>query len=499
MKQIFPQFELWFVTGSQHLYGPQTLQKVNDHAAEISHHLSSREETPVLVSYKGVLTESEQILKFFREVNNEPRCIGVISWMHTFSPAKMWIAGLKILAKPLLHLHTQYNRDIPWSQIDMDFMNLNQSAHGGREYGYIATRLSMARKVIAGHWQNPAVISQIGSWSRVAAAWADSQSMRIVRFGDNMRDVAVTEGDKVTAQIQFGYSVNGYGLGDLTESIRSVTASQIDDLVQEYEDSYDLSPGLQKNGAHRSSLTEAARIEAGLRTFLVAGNYQALTDTFENLHGLRQLPGLAIQRLMADGYGFGAEGDWKTSALVRTLKVMSRGLEGGNSFMEDYTYHFQPGNMQVLGAHMLEICPSISETRPSCEVHPLSIGGKEDPVRLVFNGRPGPAINASIIDLGHRFRLLINTVTGIEPEEDLPRLPVARMMWQPDPDLPTAATGWILAGGAHHTCYSQNVSVEQMEDFAEIAGIECLVIDRNTSISRLKQDLRNNEVYYRRT
>ncbi len=499
MKKIFPQFELWFVTGSQHLYGPQTLQKVNDHAAEISHHLSSREETPVLVSYKGVLTESEQILKFFREVNNEPRCIGVISWMHTFSPAKMWIAGLKILAKPLLHLHTQYNRDIPWSQIDMDFMNLNQSAHGGREYGYIATRLSMARKVIAGHWQNPAVISQIGSWSRVAAAWADSQSMRIVRFGDNMRDVAVTEGDKVTAQIQFGYSVNGYGLGDLTESIRSVTASQIDDLVQEYEDSYDLSPGLQKNGAHRSSLTEAARIEAGLRTFLVAGNYQALTDTFENLHGLRQLPGLAIQRLMADGYGFGAEGDWKTSALVRTLKVMSRGLEGGNSFMEDYTYHFQPGNMQVLGAHMLEICPSISETRPSCEVHPLSIGGKEDPVRLVFNGRPGPALNASIIDLGHRFRLLINTVTGIEPEEDLPRLPVARMMWQPDPDLPTAATGWILAGGAHHTCYSQNVSVEQMEDFAEIAGIECLVIDRNTSISRLKQDLRNNEVYYRRT
>lgn len=499
MKKIFPQFELWFVTGSQHLYGPQTLQKVNDHAAEISHHLSSREETPVLVSYKGVLTESEQILKFFREVNNEPRCIGVISWMHTFSPAKMWIAGLNILAKPLLHLHTQYNRDIPWSQIDMDFMNLNQSAHGGREFGYIATRLSMARKVIAGHWQNPAVISQIGSWSRVAAAWADSQSMRIVRFGDNMRDVAVTEGDKVTAQIQFGYSVNGYGLGDLTESIRSVTASQIDDLVQEYEDSYDLSPGLQKNGAHRSSLTEAARIEAGLRTFLVAGNYQALTDTFENLHGLRQLPGLAIQRLMADGYGFGAEGDWKTSALVRTLKVMSRGLEGGNSFMEDYTYHFQPGNMQVLGAHMLEICPSISETRPSCEVHPLSIGGKEDPVRLVFNGRPGPAINASIIDLGHRFRLLINTVTGIEPEEDLPRLPVARMMWQPDPDLPTATTGWILAGGAHHTCYSQNVSVEQMEDFAEIAGIECLVIDRNTSISRLKQDLRNNEVYYRRT
>jgi L-arabinose isomerase len=499
VKQIFPQFELWFVTGSQHLYGPQTLQKVNDHAVEISRHLSSREEIPVLISYKGVLTESEQILKFFREVNNDPRCIGVISWMHTFSPAKMWIAGLKILAKPLLHLHTQYNRDIPWGQINMDFMNLNQSAHGGREFGYMGARLGMARKVIAGHWQNPAIISQIGSWSRVAAAWADSQSMKIVRFGDNMRDVAVTEGDKVTAQIQFGYSVNGYGLGDLTEAIRSVTTTQIDDLIHEYEDSYDLSPGLQKNGAQRSSLTEAARIEAGLRTFLAAGNYQALTDSFENLHGLRQLPGLAIQRLMADGYGFGAEGDWKTSALVRTLKVMSRGLEGGNSFMEDYTYHFQPGNMQVLGAHMLEICPSISGTRPSCEVHPLSIGGKEDPVRLVFNGRSGPAINASIIDLGHRFRLIINTVTGIEPEEDLPRLPVARMMWQPDPDLPTAATGWILAGGAHHTCYSQNVSVEQMEDFAEIAGIECLVIDRNTSISRLKQDLRNNEVYYGRT
>lgn len=491
------QFELWFVSGSQHLYGPDILRKVKENASLIASHLSAQKNIPVEIRFKDVLTTPEEIIKLIREANNADNCIGLITWMHTFSPAKMWIAGLKILAKPLLHFHTQFNQDIPWNSIDMDFMNLNQSAHGDREFGFISTRMKISRKVIVGHWKNASILEQIGSWSRVALAWADSQQMKIARFGDNMREVAVTEGDKVEAQIKFGYTVNGYGLGDLVEKIKTVTQIQIDNLTSEYKHLYDIAPALLKNGDKRASLNEAARIELGLRFFLEEGGFTAFTDTFENLHGLDQLPGLAVQRLMADGYGFGAEGDWKTAALVRTMKVMAYGLEGGNSFMEDYTYHFQPDNMQVLGAHMLEICPSITDKVPNCEIHPLGIGGKKDPVRLVFDGQAGPALNASMIDMGNRFRLLINTVTGLAPENKVPKLPVARVLWKPHPDLPTAASAWILAGGAHHTCYSQNLSVEQMEDFAEIAGIECLVIDEDTILRRFRQDLRTNEVYYR--
>lgn len=496
MKLDINKFEVWFITGSQHLYGPDTLKQVAEHAGQIARHIDKQKSIPVKIKFKGVLTTPDEIVKIIREVNNSEKCIGLIGWMHTFSPAKMWIGGLKILAKPLLHFHTQFNRDIPWSSIDMDFMNLNQSAHGGREFGFISTRMNIARKIVVGHWEEESALNKIGCWIRVALAWADSQQMKIARFGDNMREVAVTEGNKVSAQIQFGYSVNGFGLGDLTEHIKAAKKADIDALTDDYEESYDMAKSLKKNGRRRKSLEEAARIELGLRSFLESGSFTAFTDTFENLHGLTQLPGLAVQRLMADGFGFGAEGDWKTAALVRTMKVMAYGLPGGNSFMEDYTYHFQPNNMQVLGAHMLEICPSIASDRPSCEIHALGIGGKSDPVRLVFNGSDGPALNASIIDLGNRFRLLINTVTGQAPEHQLPKLPVARVLWDPHPDLPIAATAWILAGGAHHTCYSQNISVEQLEDFAEIAGIETVLIDRETSIRRFKQDLRNNEVYY---
>ncbi|MCB0666356.1 MAG: L-arabinose isomerase [Saprospiraceae bacterium] len=490
------KYEIWFVTGSQHLYGPETLKQVKENANQISRHLDRQKEIPVKIRFKGVLTTAEEILGLIRDVNQSEKCIGLITWMHTFSPAKMWIGGLKILSKPLLHFHTQFNERIPWNTIDMDFMNLNQTAHGGREFGFINTRLRRSRKVIVGHWQDATAIGKIADWSRVVLAWADSQTMKIARFGDNMREVAVTEGDKVSAQIQFGYSVNGYGMGDLAEHIAAIKPGEIGKLLDTYEEEYQVANILGKKGRKRKSLEEAGRIELGIRSFLEQGNFTAFTDTFENLHGLKQLPGIAVQRVMQEGYGFGAEGDWKTAALVRSMKVMAQGLSGGNSFMEDYTYHFDPGNMQVLGAHMLEICPSITSNRPSCEIHPLSIGGKADPVRLVFDADPGEALNASIVDMGNRFRLLINTVTGKSPEEKLPKLPVARVLWEAHPNLPEAATAWILAGGAHHTCYSQNIKVEQMEDFAEMAGIECVVIDRETSISRLKQDLRNNAIYY---
>ncbi len=491
------QYEVWFVTGSQHLYGPETLEKVSEHARAVSGGLHESAHIPVEIIFKPVLTSPDAIYQLCQEANASETCIGLIAWMHTFSPAKMWIRGLRLLAKPMLHLHTQFNRDIPWPSIDMDFMNLNQSAHGGREFGFIQSRMHIRRKVITGFWQEEEVQSRVGNWTRVAAAWADMQGMKVARFGDNMREVAVTEGNKVSAQIRFGFSVNGFGMGDLAEQVREVTDGEIDSLLERYEQDYELNAELRPGGDRHESLREAARIEAGLRSFLEQGAFTAFTDTFEDLHGLRQLPGLAVQRLMAEGYGFGAEGDWKTAALVRCMKVMGAGLEGGHSFMEDYTYHFQPGNQQVLGAHMLEICPSIAADRPSCEVHPLGIGGKEDPVRLVFHSRPGPALNASLIDLGHRFRLLVNTVEAVEPEQPLPKLPVARVLWKPEPDLPTAAAAWIHAGGAHHTCFSQSLTPEFIEDFCEMAGIEYILIDRETRLRQLKQELRWNEAAYR--
>lgn len=489
-------YDVWFITGSQHLYGEETLKQVAQHAEEIARALNDAGQIPVNIVYKPVLTSPDAIYRLCLDANHDPRCIGLVAWMHTFSPAKMWIAGLKSLQKPLAHLHTQYNRDIPWSTIDMDFMNLNQSAHGGREFGFIGARMGIKRKVVVGHWQDEAVRDQLAIWTRSAAAWAASQTMKVARFGDNMREVAVTEGNKVSAQIQFGYSVNGYGMGDLVKKIDEVSDAAIDRLVEEYQDGYRLADSLAKGGEQHGSLRDAAKIELGMRAFLEAGNFTAFTDTFENLHGMKQLPGLPVQRLMADGYGFGGEGDWKTAALVRTMKVMGSGLEGGNSFMEDYTYHFHPGRMQVLGSHMLEICPSIAGHKPSCEIHPLGIGGKADPVRLVFNAPAGEALNASIVDMGNRFRLLVNTVTAVEPEQDLPNLPVARVLWDAKPNLKTAAAAWILAGGAHHTCFSQSLNSEYLENFAEMANIEYLLIDEDTSLYRFKQELRWNEACY---
>lgn len=496
MNKSLDQYEVWFVTGSQHLYGEETLRQVAEHSIEIANAYNDSESIPVRIVFQPVLKTPDEIFKLCQEANNEDKCVGIIAWMHTFSPAKMWIGGLKILQKPMAHLHTQYNRDIPWSTIDMDFMNLNQSAHGGREFGFINSRMRLNRKVIVGHWQDEEVIQKLNIWSRVACAKQDMQGMKIARIGDNMREVAVTEGDKVSAQIKFGYSVNGYGLGDVETFMKQVSDAEVKRLIATYDELYSMMDSLKPGGVQRSFLEEAARIELGLRAFLEDGNFKGYTDTFENLHGLAQLPGIATQRLMADGYGFGAEGDWKTAALVRAMKVMATGMNAGTSFMEDYTYHFKPGNNSVLGSHMLEICPTIANGKSSCEIHPLGIGGKADPVRLVFNSPVGDAINASIIDLGDRFRLLVNEVKAIEVEEPLPNLPVARVLWKPLPDLKTAAASWILAGGAHHTCYSQAVNTEFMEDFADMFDIEMTLIDQDTKLRNFKNELKWNEVYY---
>lgn len=491
-----PAAELWFLTGSQHLYGDETLRQVAAHSTEISKAIESGLKLPVKVICKPVLTTPDEILQVCREANAQVGCIGLIAWMHTFSPAKMWIGGLKALQRPMLHLHTQYNRDIPWGEIDMNFMNLNQSAHGDREFGFIMSRMKMNRKVVVGHWSDRDVIARIDAWARAAMAWHDWQGARFCRFGDNMRHVAVTEGDKVEAQIRFGYSVNTYGVGDLVKAIHEVSDKEVEQLMVEYESQYTLAQALMKGGAKRASLADAARLELGIRNFLEAGNFKGYTTTFEDLHGLKHLPGIGSQRLMAEGYGYGAEGDWKTAALVRVMKVMANGLPGGNSFMEDYTYHVAPGNNQVLGAHMLEICPSIAEGKPSCEIHPLSIGGKEDPVRLVFNAPSGPALNATLIDLGHRFRMVVNEVEAVKPEQQLPKLPVARVLWRPLPDFNTACAAWIYAGGAHHTCYSQNLTAEHLEDFAEIAGMEMIRIGKGTTLSEVKKELRWNDAAF---
>jgi L-arabinose isomerase len=490
------QYEAWFVTGSQDLYGEETLRQVADDSQKIAQALSESDKIPAKVVFKPVLTTPEAIHQLCMEANAAENCIGLITWMHTFSPARMWIAGLNALRKPFVHLHTQFNRDIPWADIDMDFMNLNQSAHGGREFGFIGSRMRRARKVVVGHWQDEEVLAQISTWMRAACAWHDAQGAKVARFGDNMREVAVTEGDKVEAQIRLGYAVNGYGVGDLVEYVDAVTEAEIDELVAKYDALYTVAEPLRPGGAQRQSLREAARIEAGMHAFLEEGHFKAFTTTFENLYGLAQLPGLAVQRLMAAGYGFGAEGDWKTAALVRAMKVMGAGLDGGTSFMEDYTYHLDPNDMKVLGAHMLEVCATIADGRPSLEIHPLSIGGKADPARLVFHVPSGPAVNASVIDLGNRFRMIVNAVDVVPPDAPLPKLPVARAVWVPKPDLKTAAAAWILAGGAHHTGFSQAVTAAHLEDFADMAGLEFLLIGEDTQLSAFKKELRWNEVYY---
>src|SRR5689334_9277822 len=446
--------EVWFVTGSQELYGKETLAKVADNSRAIARHLDESGALAVRVVWKPALTSAEAILKVCQEASASPTCVGVIAWMHTFSPAKMWIAGLTRLDRPLAHLHTQFNRELPWDSIDMDFMNLNQSAHGDREFGYIGARLRLARTVVVGHWQDEDVLGKLDVWSRAACALADARQLKICRFGGmNMRDVAVTGGDRVEAQIRLGWSVNGYGVGDLVGRIADVPDAEVDRVVGEYGDRYNVVPALRKGGEKHSDLRYAARQEIGMRAFLQEGGFGALTTTFEDLHGLKQLPGLACQRLMADGFGFGAEGDWKTAGLIRAMKVMSAGLRGGVSFMEDYTYHLEPGRERVLGAHMLEVCPSIASGKPSLEIHPLGIGGKTDPCRLVFDTAPGPAIGATLVDMGGRMRMIVSEHDVVKADQPLPKLPTARAVWIPRPDLQTSAEAWILAGGAHHTSF----------------------------------------------
>ena len=490
------EYEIWFVTGTQEMYGEQTLRRVEEDAREVAAGLDADDLLPVRVVFKGMATGSDAIRRICLDANACDACVGVMAWMHTFSPAKMWIAGLGALQKPLLHLHTQFNRDLPWAEIDMAFMNLNQSAHGDREFGFMETRMRLRRKTVVGHWQDPAVVERIGTWTRAACGWHEAHTLTVARFGDNMRQVAVTEGDKVEAQIRLGVSVDGYGMSELTEAVAGIGDAEVDRLLQVYEDRYDLVPVLRTGGEQRSSLRDAARIEAGLRTFLDARGCKAFTDTFEDLDGLPQLPGIAVQRLMADGYGFGGEGDWKTAALVRIAKVMSTGLALGTSFMEDYTYHLAPERPQVLGAHMLEVCPSLAAARPSCEIHPLSVGGKNDPVRLVFTAAPADAVVVALIDLGDRFRLVLNEVEVVEPQHELPQLPVARALWEPKPDLATAAEAWLLAGGSHHTVLSLALGTDAFADLAEIAGVELVVIDEDTRMRRLTQELRWNQAYY---
>ena len=485
----FSNYEVWFVTGSQHLYGKETLKQVDKDSEEIARALDKSIHIPVKIVFKPVLKTPEEILDTCIAANSKNECIGLITWMHTFSPAKMWISGLGILDKPLLHLHTQYNREIPWNEIDMDFMNLNQSAHGGREFGFICSRMRIKRKVVVGYWQDEEVQEKVGIWTRAAIGLHESKGLKICRFGDNMREVAVTEGDKVEAQKVLGWQISAHGVGDLVESINAVSDNDIEQLMDHYKKEYVLNTDELHNVRYQ------AKIEIGLKSFLDKYNFKAFTTNFENLHGLEQLPGLACQRLMEQGYGFGAEGDWKQAALVRIMKVMGQGLIGGCSFMEDYTYHLDPVNASVLSAHMLEICPSLSDGKPYIEVHPLGIGGKDAPARLVFNVCKGKGINASLVDMGGRMRMIVNPVNVIKPEP-LPKLPVARALWIPEPNLEIGAHAWILAGGAHHTSFSMALNVEILEDLMEMIGLELIIIDNETKIREFKKELRYNDIYY---
>ncbi len=490
-------YEVWFLTGSQGLYGEDTLEQVADQSREIARALGAASDIPVTVVWKSVLTDSDAIRRMALEANSADVVVGVIAWMHTFSPAKMWIAGLDLLRKPLLHLHTQANVELPWATIDMDFMNLNQAAHGDREFGYIQTRLGVARKTVVGHVSNPGVTEKIGTWSRAAAGWAATHQLKLARFGDNMRFVAVTEGDKTEAELQFGVQVNTWGVNDLVRAVDAASETDVDTLVADYELLYDVASELRVGGERHESLRYGARIEIGLRSFLEAGGFSAFTTSFEDLGGLRQLPGLAVQRLMADGYGFGAEGDWKTAVLVRAAKVMGAGLPGGASLMEDYTYDLSPGEELILGAHMLEVCPSLTTSTPRLEIHPLGIGDREDPVRLVFDADAGPGIVVALSDMRDRFRLVANVVEVVGLPHPLPNLPVARAVWKPQPDFATSAAAWLTAGAAHHTVLSTAVGLDVFEDFAEIAKNELVVIDRHTNLRDFGRELRWNQAYYR--
>ncbi|MGD0064234.1 MAG: L-arabinose isomerase [Streptosporangiaceae bacterium] len=497
MSEEEPALECWFLTGSQALYGEDTLRQVGEQSRQIVAMLEDGPEIRLRLVWKPVLTGADEIRRVCIDASATDNCVGVIAWMHTFSPAKAWIAGLAALRKPLLHLHTQINVSLPWDQIDMDFMNLNQAAHGDREFGYIETRMGVPRKTVAGHATDPEVRSRIGAWTRAAQGLHVARELRLARFGDNMRDVAVTEGDKVEAQIKLGISVNTYGVNDLVAVVDRVSKEEVDAIVGDYARQYAVAAELAVGGARHESLRDAARIEAGLRGFLARGGFSAFTTNFEDLGGLRQLPGIAVQRLMADGYGFGGEGDWKTAALLRILKVMADGRPGGTSFMEDYTYHLGPGEAKVLGAHMLEVCPSLAVRTPTCEIHPLGIGNREDPVRLVFDAAPGPGVKVGLLDLGDRLRLVANDVEVVAPDAPLPKLPVARAVWTTAPSFTTAAECWLTAGGPHHTVLTTAVGVEALEDFAVMADIELVRIDESTTTSGWAHMLRWNHAYYR--
>ena len=501
MTDPYDSREVWFLTGSQHLYGPEVIEQVAANAGDIVRALDASDDVPVRIVTKPVLTETAAIRRALVDAEADDTCVGVIAWMHTFSPAKMWITGLDHLRKPLLHLHTQANQALPWAEIDMDFMNLNQAAHGDREFAAVQTRLGVSRKTVAGHVADPEVARRVGVWARAAVGRAEMSTMRLARFGDNMRNVAVTEGDKVEAERRFGVSVNTWGVNDLVAVVDEMADADVDALVTEYADSYVVQPDLLPDGERHESLRYGARIELGLRSFLTEGGFTAFTTNFEDLGGLRQLPGLAVQRLMADGYGFGGEGDWKTSVMLRTLKVIAgqgeRGLPGGTSFMEDYTYHLVPGEEKILGAHMLEVCPSIAAAKPSLEIHPLGIGGREDPVRLVFDAAPGAAVVLGIADMGDRFRFVGNQVTVVPPDQPLPNLPVARAVWRPEPDLRTSTEAWLTAGGPHHTVLSTALTAEHLDDLAEMTGTELVLIDSDTTIRSLTRELRWNQAYHR--
>ncbi len=484
----------WLITGSQHLYGDETLRAVADHARQMGNELNADPALPYPILVKPVVTHAAAIEQVCREANADAHCAGVITWMHTFSPAKMWIGGLLALQQPLLHFHTQFNRDIPWETLDMDFMNLNQSAHGDREFGFLTTRMQIARKVVAGHWQDPQTRHRIGQWMRTAVGWQASRHLKVARFGDNMREVAVTEGDKVEAQIRLGWDVQGYGVGDLVRSVHRITEQAVDVLLDEYGGLYEISDEARHTPDIWHSIRTQARLELGIQQFMDAGGFEAFTTTFEDLHGLDQLPGLAAQRLMAAGYGFGAEGDWKTAALLRVMKVMADNR--GTSFMEDYTYHWDGDQSLILGSHMLEVCPSIAASQPRVAVYPLTIGGKDDPARLIFDGHSGAAVCASLVDLGTRFRLVVNEVEAVTPPHAMPRLPVARVLWKPQPSLPVAAESWIYAGGSHHSVFSYHVTADQLRDWADLSGIECVVINRESSVLAVRDTLRWNDLYY---
>ena len=500
MSSIVPdlaRYEVWFLTGSQHLYGEETLRQVADQSQQVARLLQESTEIPVTIVWKPVLTEPETIRRTMLEANLHDEVVGVIAWMHTFSPAKMWIGGLSALRKPLLHLHTQANVELPWADIDFDFMNLNQAAHGDREFGYLEARLGVPRVIVPGHASDPRVRSRVGTWARAACGVAAVRNLKLARFGDNMRYVAVTEGDKTEAELRFGVQVNTWGVNDLADAVAGVADDDVDALVAEYEDCYAVAPELRRGGDRHASLRDGAAIELGLRSFLEAGGFVAFTTTFEDLGALTQLPGLAVQRLMADGYGFGAEGDWKTAVLVRAAKVMGAGLPGGASLMEDYTYDLTPGDELILGAHMLEVCPTLTTATPRLEIHPLGIGGRQDPVRLVFDADPGPGVVVALSDMRDRFRLVANAVDVVGPRAPLPKLPVGRAVWKPRPDFTTSASAWLTAGGAHHTVMSTALGVEVFRDFAELTSTELLVIDEHTDLPSFQKEVRWNQAFHR--